>query len=132
MSSLATVEIFVSNGTWHCHWSVVAAGNVTVKSFPLIDTAGSAHAGAKALKANGAKRVSIACSHGVFSDPASERLLDGTFDEIVTTDSIPLNGKMKESKIVKVLSLAPVIAKVIENIESGTPVSQVYSLFQVE
>ncbi len=98
----------------------------------MIDTAGSAHAGAKALKANGAKRVSIACSHGVFSDPASERLLDGTFDEIVTTDSIPLNGKMKESKIVKVLSLAPVIAKVIENIESGTPVSQVYSLFQVE
>lgn len=95
----------------------------------MIDTAGSAHAGAKALKANGAKHVSIACSHGVFSNPSSERLLDGTFDEIVTTNSIPLSGAMKTDPRVKVLSLAPVIAKVIENIEKGVPVSQIYSLF---
>jgi ribose-phosphate pyrophosphokinase len=93
----------------------------------MIDTAGSAHAGAKALKANGAKSISIACTHGVFSYPAEERLLDGTFDEIVTTNSIPLKGKMKDSKIVTVLSLAHLIAKVIKSIEEGAPVSQVYN-----
>lgn len=98
----------------------------------MIDTAGSAHAGAMALKKHGAKNISIACSHGVFSSPAEERLLDGTFDEIVTTNSIPLSGKMATDPRVKVLSLAPMIAKVIENIEDGIPVSQVYSLFAEE
>ena len=93
----------------------------------MIDTAGSAHAGARALKENGAKSISIACTHGVFSHPAEERLLDGTFDEIVTTNSIPLTGKMKESDKVTVLSLAHLIAKVIKSIEEGAPVSQVYN-----
>ena len=60
----------------------------------MIDTAGSANAGAKALKANGAKSVKIACSHGVFSGPAADRLLDGTFEQVVTTNSIPLPEKM--------------------------------------
>ena len=93
----------------------------------MIDTAGSAHAGARALKENGAKSISIACTHGVFSHPAEERLLDGTFDEIVTTNSIPLTGKMKESDKVTILSLAHLIAKVIKSIEEGAPVSQVYN-----
>ena len=38
----------------------------------MIDTAGSARAGALALKANGAKSVKICCSHGLFSGPAAE------------------------------------------------------------
>jgi ribose-phosphate pyrophosphokinase len=94
----------------------------------MIDTAGSAHSGAIALRKNGAKSVKIACSHGVFSGPAAERLLDGTFDEIVTTNSIPLPDKMKDPRV-KVLSLGPMIAKVIENIEDGLPVSSMYDLF---
>ena len=94
----------------------------------MIDTAGSARAGAMALKANGAKSGKICRTHGVFSGPASERLLDGVFDEIVCTDSIPLKENMQDAKV-KVLSLAPMIAKVIENIETGAPVSQVYNIF---
>ena len=94
----------------------------------MIDTAGSCSAGAKLLKAKGAKTVSIACTHGVFSGPAAERLLDGTFDEIVTTDSIPLPEKMKHEKVT-VLSLAPMIASVIDHIENHEPVSLVYDVY---
>lgn len=97
----------------------------------MIDTAGSARAGALALKANGAKSVKICCSHGLFSGPASERLLDGVFDEIVCTDSIPLPERMKDNKV-KVVSLAPMISKVIENIENGVPVSKVYNIYNHE
>jgi ribose-phosphate pyrophosphokinase len=95
----------------------------------MIDTAGSAHAGATQLKAHGAKSVRIVCSHGVFSGPAADRLLDGTFDEIVTTNSIPLPDKMKDPRV-HVLSLAPMIARVIENIEDGEPVSLIYDLYR--
>ena len=97
----------------------------------MIDTAGSARAGALALKANGAKSVKICCSHGLFSRPAAERLLDGVFDEIVCTDSIPLPERMKSDKV-KVVSLAPMISKVIENIENGVPVSKVYNIYNHE
>ena len=97
----------------------------------MIDTAGSARAGALALKANGAKSVKICCSHGLFSGPAAERLLDGVFDEIVCTDSIPLPERMKSDKV-KVVSLAPMISKVIENIENGVPVSNVYNIYNHE
>ena len=94
----------------------------------MIDTAGSCSAGAKLLKAKGAKTVSIACTHGVFSGPAAERLLDGTFDQVVCTDSIPLPEKMKHPKV-KVLSLAPMIASVIDHIENGEAVSLVYDVY---
>ena len=94
----------------------------------MIDTAGSCSAGAKILKKHGAKSVRIACSHGVFSSPAEDRLLDGTFEEIVTTNSIPLPEKMKNEKV-KVLSVGPMLAKVIENIEQGVAVSEVYNLY---
>ena len=97
----------------------------------MIDTAGSARAGALALKANGAKSVKICCSHGLFSGPAAERLLDGVFDEIVCTDSIPLPERMKSDKV-KVVSLAPMISRVIENIENGVPVSKVYNIYNHE
>ena len=94
----------------------------------MIDTAGSCSAGAKLLKAKGAKTVSIACTHGVFSGPAAERLLDGTFNEIVCTNSIPLPEKMKHERVT-VLSLAPMIASVIDHIENGEAVSHVYDIY---
>lgn len=101
----------------------------------MIDTAGSCSEGAKALLARGAKDVRIACSHGIFSGPAPTRLLSNDdkgrplFQEIVTTDSIPLKEEMKNSGRVTVLSLAPMLAKAIEHIELGLPLTYVYDMF---
>ena len=95
----------------------------------MIDTAGSCTEGARALLKMGAKSVRIACSHGVFSGPAPERLLNsGIFEEVVTTDSIPLKEEMKSDKVT-VLSLAPMLAKIIEHIELGLPLTYVYDMF---
>lgn len=95
----------------------------------MIDTAGSCYAASKALKEHGAKSVRIACVHGVFSDPARERLLDGSFDEVVLTDSIPLREDMLDNRV-KVLSLAPMIAATIQHIEEGLPLSTVYDIYK--
>lgn len=93
----------------------------------IIDTAGSCSEGAKALKANGAKRVRIACVHGIFSGKAKERIFEN-FDEVVTTNSIPLKEEMVSDKV-KVLSLGPMIAGVIEHIVTGLPLSTVYDIY---
>lgn len=96
----------------------------------IIDTAGSASAGAQALLNNGAKDVRIAATHGIFSNPACDRLLkSGLFKEVVITDSIPLCDCMKDEKVT-VLSLAPMLSKIIEHIELGRPLSEVYNMFQ--
>lgn len=93
----------------------------------MIDTAGSCSAGAKALRKNGAKSIRIACVHGVFSGKAKERLLDGTFDEVVCTDSIPLKDDMKGK--ITVLSLAPMISATIDHIENGVALSTIYDMY---
>lgn len=95
----------------------------------IIDTAGSCSEGARALLKAGAKSVRIAASHGIFSSPAKERLFDsGLFEEVVITDSIPLREEMNCDKIT-VLSLAPMLAKIIEHIELGLPLTIVYDMF---
>ena len=95
----------------------------------MIDTAKSACNGARALKAAGAKSVRIAAVHGVFSDPAYELLSQHVFDEIVVTDSIPLSEKMASVEGIKVISLAPMIASVIQRITSHIPLTTVYDAY---
>ena len=95
----------------------------------IIDTAGSCLAGATALLNNGAESVRIAATHGIFSNPAHERMLDSNkFEEIVITDSIVLKEEMRDERVT-VLSLAPMLAKIIEHIEFGKPLTVVYDMF---
>lgn len=78
----------------------------------MIDTGGTILAAAKALKANGAKRVIVAATHPVFSHPAVERLSDPVIDSVVVTNTLPITAD-KEFATLTVLSIAPLIAKAI-------------------
>ena len=78
----------------------------------MIDTGGTILAAAKALKANGAKRVIVAATHPVFSHPAVERLSDPVIDSVVVTNTLPITPD-KEFASLTVLSIAPLIAKAI-------------------
>jgi ribose-phosphate pyrophosphokinase len=78
----------------------------------MIDTGGTILAAAKALKANGARKVIVAATHGVFSAPAVERLSDPVIDSVVVTNTLPITPD-KEFASLTVLSIAPLIAKAI-------------------
>ena len=78
----------------------------------MIDTGGTILAAAKALKANGARKVIVAATHGVFSPPAVERLSDPVIDSVVVTNTLPITPD-KEFASLTVLSIAPLIAKAI-------------------
>src|SRR6185437_5167036 len=81
----------------------------------MIDTAGTLCAGGVALREHGATRVYACATHGVFSGPALERLADSVFEEIVVTDTIPINPLTKPDKV-RVLSVAPILADTISNV----------------
>lgn len=53
----------------------------------IIDTAGTITEAAKMLKNNGADRIYIAASHGLFNGPALERLEKAPIEEVVVTNS---------------------------------------------
>jgi ribose-phosphate pyrophosphokinase len=78
----------------------------------MIDTGGTILAAAKALKANGAAKVIVAATHGVFSNPAKERLSDPVIDSVVVTNTLPITPE-KEFENLTVLSIAPLISKAI-------------------
>ena len=94
----------------------------------MIDTAGTIVAGAQVLKEKGAKDVYIACTHGVLSGPAVERLENSCAKEIVITDTITIPEEKQFSKLVQV-SVADLLAHTIESIENDLPVSDVFTQY---
>lgn len=93
----------------------------------MIDTAGSVCNARKALLKSGANsEMYLAATHAVFSGPAVERLSESGFTEVVVTDSIPL---AKESRFegLKVLSVAPILAKIIRNVHEAKSVTDVFN-----
>ncbi len=91
----------------------------------MIDTAGTICQGAEALYNNGAKEIYACATHAVLSGPAIERIRDSHITEMVLLDTIPLSEEKKLDKI-KVLSVAKLFARAIENIYLDKQMSEIY------
>ena len=92
----------------------------------MIDTAGTITQGAIALKEKGARRVLAACTHGVLSGNAIERLNAAPIDEVIVTDTIYLEEKQKACPKLTVRSVAPLLGEAIRNIHEETSVSSLF------
>ena len=73
----------------------------------------------------GAKDVSVAATHAVFSGNAVERLRQSAISEVVVTDTIPLPPEKQDPKIT-VLSVAALIAEGIARVHDGRSVSELF------
>lgn len=105
-------------------------GKICIVVDDMCDTAGSLVAGCKILAEHGAKEIYAAVSHGIFSKTAVELIEDSPIKEMVTTNTIPLTEeKRAKSTKIKQLSVAYMLAKTIESIQTHSPVSAVYELF---
>ena len=91
----------------------------------LVDTAGSLIAAVAALKEKGAKQIYACCSHGLLSGQAVERIEESAISELVITDTIPLRGDIKSSKI-KVISTAPMVGEAIKRIHFEQSISSLF------
>ncbi len=100
------------------------AGKTAILLDDMVDTAGTLCEDAAALKRFGAKRVFAACSHGVLSGPAIQRLENSPIEELMISNTIPLNGK--STRKVVVLSVASLLAEAIKRIHEDKSVSQLF------
>ena len=94
----------------------------------IIDTAGTMCAAAEELKRKGALSVRAYATHPVLSGNAIEKINKSVIQEVVVSDSIPLNGKALKCKKIKVLSIAELLAKAIQNIHTSQSVSELFKL----
>jgi ribose-phosphate pyrophosphokinase len=93
----------------------------------MIDTAGTITQAAVALKENGAKRVIAACAHAVLSGPALERINDSVLENVIVTNTIPMEDKQKDCEKLTVLSVAALLGDAIKRIHEETSVSSLFN-----
>ena len=91
----------------------------------MVDTAGSLCNAAKALVDNGAKEVYACATHGVLSDPATERIENSVIKELMLLNTIPLPAGYTGSKI-RQLDVAPLFARAISHIHGGTSIADLF------
>lgn len=99
-------------------------GKVALIIDDLVDTGGTLVKAAQALVDGGATRVLAAAAHGVLAGPAIDRLNASPVEELVITNSIPLNHK--DASKIRVLSVAPLLAEAIQRIHVERSISELF------
>jgi ribose-phosphate pyrophosphokinase len=100
-------------------------GRVCVLVDDMIDTAGTICSAAELLARKGATEVHAMATHGVFSDPAIDRLKNSVISKVVVTDTLPLSTDRHIDKI-EVLSAAAIIADALDAVFEDTSVSEIF------
>ncbi len=91
----------------------------------MIDTASTIVAAADILREHGATDVWAMATHGVLSDPATDRLKNSSISRVVICDTLPLPSERAIDKL-EVLSTAEIIADAIDAVFEDTSVSEIF------
>ncbi len=92
----------------------------------MVDTAGTLCHAAGALKQQGATSVTAYITHPVLSGPAVARITESNLDEVVVTDTIPLNEEAMACAKIRQLSTAELLAETMRRISDEESVSSLY------
>lgn len=92
----------------------------------MIDTAGTVCNAAGMVRDFGALSVRVAATHGIFSEPALDRIKNAPIDEVIVTNTLPVNPDIQELDSVQVLSIAPILAETLQAIFMESSVSEIF------
>ncbi len=101
-------------------------GRTCVLVDDMADTAGTLCSAAAALKAEGASRVVAYCTHPVLSGKAVENIEASQLDELVVTNTIPLDAHANACARIRQLSIAELIAESIRRISHEESIGDLF------
>lgn len=101
-------------------------GRTCVIMDDMVDTANTLCEAAAALKERGAVKVVAYCTHPVLSGGAAERINHSQLDELVVTNTIPLQPDTIASKKIRQLSVASLMGETIRRISREDSVSSLF------
>ncbi|MEK8089009.1 ribose-phosphate pyrophosphokinase [Thermithiobacillus plumbiphilus] len=102
------------------------SGRTCVLMDDMVDTAKTLCEAAAALKRRGAAKVYAYATHPVFSGEAVARIESSALDEVVVTDTIPLDEAGQKSSKIRTLSVAELLAETIRRISDEDSVSSLF------
>ena len=91
----------------------------------MTETTGTLCAAANLLKDKGATQIRAAVSHTMLNEIGYERLADGPIDELITTNTVPIDTR---GLPIKVLSVAPLLAQAILRINNHESVTSLFKI----
>lgn len=103
------------------------SGRMCVLVDDIVDTAGTLCQAAAALKLAGARAVKAYCTHPVLSGPALANIEASSVDELVVTDTIPLQPAAQQCRKIRALSLGHMLAETIARVSKKRSVSSMFS-----
>ena len=92
----------------------------------IVDTAGTLCSAANALKEKGAETVSAYCTHPVFSGQSIENIMNSAIDEVLVSDTIPLQKAAQECQKITQITLSGLIAETISRVSLKESVSSLF------
>lgn len=93
----------------------------------MIDTGGTLVKAAKAVMEHGALSVRACATHPVFSGPALDLLESSVLEEVLVSDSIPLDERAAAMPRIKTLTLAQLVGEAIRRIHKDESVSSLFT-----
>ncbi len=109
--------------------SISLVGEVDGRNIIMVDdmteTGGTLCAAAKLLRENGAKSVRALVSHCMLNEIAYQRFGTGVLDEIITTNSVPVEPR---GLPITVLSVAPLIGEAIQRIHNNSSITGLFKI----
>ena len=101
-------------------------GKVAIMTDDMIVTGGTLRMGAEALREAGAESVYACATHALFPNGALDRLANSEIEQIVVTDTVPLNPLERPDKL-QVLTVSRILAESIRNVFSDESVSAIFA-----
>lgn len=98
-------------------------GMVAIIVDDLVDTGGTLARAAYALMEKGAKTVYACCTHPVLSGKAVEIISGSPIEEMIVTNTVPLQEEARACRKIKVLSVSSLLADAIRRIYEDESVS---------
>jgi len=86
----------------------------------MMDTGGTMCKASELMISNGAHSVRAICTHAILSGNAYDNISNSALDELVVTNSLPLQGNHKK---IKVLNISDLFAKTIKNVNTNKSIS---------
>lgn len=90
----------------------------------MIDTAGTLTSVAKAIKDAGASKVIAFATHGVLSKDAGKKIDDSPIEEVVFTDTIPIDTS--KSHKIKIITVSNILAEAIRRNHLRQSISELF------
>ncbi len=104
-------------------------GDIEGKTAIIVDdviTSGSITRQVDLVIKAGAKEVYLSITHPILAGVALDKLRSSKIKELVVTNTVPVPGEKTLNGRVKILSVAPLLAKVIRNIHANKSISQLF------